>query len=991
MSHAPSLRQIREAIEAHVRASSTDSVAVASLREDVAQMREAVRAAIDRVRDFASRGLLSEAASVAEDFPDLARQAEALIGFPRSSAAAARFWQEHIEAGVEPGWMPTAEDVDSLVRITEQASRLRTLLDALRVASLRRESIGSRLAILKKLREADAQNRLWLDQIDALEREWIKRIGEMRTDPGVTREELEEAFSALSTRQWIAPVPRGLKEEIYARVKPMRAEAAGDQYAELVGKIHDAAALMDRAELERLEAAWAQVYHETGRMPDESVQASVASAFEWLSRVAAEERAQAEFDAQVEQLERMLDGRASIADIERQLAILRDGGRSTPEGVLIRAKGYLAAERDRLRRRHRLVLLGSLAAAIAVTVGGVLAITAYSRAQDREAAAAALKGLLDGNAIEEAHALANEIRANPDMTSPELNALLAREERALGEWNLERQRLKDEVARLRGELANQVARARLKQMLQEIEGLTKRAMIPEEKRAMGELALMHAERERERDEADAKTADQGLAEADTMLKDWPLPDRWTPAQSIDPARWLSYIAALDRVKGLLDQLAADVAGSEIQEPRVKTKREGVDARLDEAKRRRDELAAALKSIDSAVIGAAVSEEASLVERLKVALEQHGAILRRLGQDAAFEKSQRFAIAWASIQSWREEVWPKLDLALGRQAGPEATEALLQELQDFIGRYPGTPYRERVAELIRRIDPQAQSDQWAPARVRGALVDTFYANLEEVPFTGGERFLYRRPSPTDRDPVHRVVENLVDLNANPDRLDAYLPKLTDQFAGGMRPCEVSVIWGQTEQALAAIDVTEVQGLLLESLERLRSMQKGDVLFRARALRDLAAFFSQSGHVPAAAQRPLDDWLSRCARLWSNSLSVDWALAAHAPPANIRALRLEAVTVISEFPKLVQIAEAAKAERDRAKRELRPLSPIGVLLMADPPGTPRRIGETRSDGPVVIVIDGPGGFRFLETDLRGNQIAENSEIPAGPVLVFRRSGS
>ena len=322
MSHAPSLRQIREAIEAHVRSSSTDSVAVASLREDVAQMRESVRAALDRVRDFASRGLVSEAASVAEDFPDLPRQAEALIGFPRSSAATARFWQEHIEAGGEPGWMPTAEDVDSLVRITEQASRLRTLLDALRVASLRRESIGSRLAILKKLRESDPQNRLWLDQIDALEREWIKRIGEMRTDPGVTREELEEAFSALSTRQWLAPVPRGLKEEIYARVKPMRAEAAGDQYAELVGKIHDAAALMDRAELERLEAAWAQVYHETGRMPDESVQASVASAFEWLSRVAAEERAQAEFDAQVDQLERMLDGRASLADIERQLAIL---------------------------------------------------------------------------------------------------------------------------------------------------------------------------------------------------------------------------------------------------------------------------------------------------------------------------------------------------------------------------------------------------------------------------------------------------------------------------------------------------------------------------------------------------------------------------------------------------------------------------------------------------------------------------------------------
>ena len=991
MSHAPSLRQIREAIEAHARASAVDEVALASLRQDVAQMREALRLAIDRTRDFASRGLVSEAASVIEDFPDLARQTEALINFPRSSSAASRFWHEHVELDEVPGWMPTAEDVDALVRITEQASRLRGLLDALRVASLRRESIGNRLAILKKLREADGQNRLWLDQIDSLEREWLKRIGEMRTDPGVTREELEEAFTALSTRQWIASVPRGLKDEIYARVKPMRAEAAGDQYGELVGKIHDAAALMDRAELERLEAAWAQVYHETGRMPDESVQASVASAFEWLGRVASEERAQAEFDGLVTQLERMLDMRAPAAEIERQVATLRDSGRSAPDGVLARAQGYIAAERDRTRRRHRLVLIASLATATVLVSAGVLAITAYARAKDRDTAAAALKALLEKGDVTGAHELANQIRGNPDLLSAEVNALLAREEQTLGEWNVERAGVSRSIEALRAELEKTLARARLKQVATELAALGKRAKTSQEQAELEQLALRHAARERERDAADAKTADEGLASVDALLKDWPLPDRWTAAQSADAARWSAYIVLLERARGTLDQLATEIAGSDIQESRIKTRTDGVAARLDEAKARRDELAVALAALAPGRVGGAVNAESDFVERLKTLLAQHGATLRRLGQDAAFEKSQRFAEAWESIERWRDKVWPTVDLAVGRQADAAAVPAALQALNQFLADFPRTPYRARVEELIRRIDPASQTPIWSSDRVRGAVSDQFYSGLEEVPFAGGDRFFYRRPSSADRDPMHRAVENLADLTGNPDRLNAFLPAAGDVLLGGTRPSLVSAAWGQLEQSLSAADQSEVQGLLLDLLERLRAMQQGDLLFRVRALRDLAVVLKQSGHTPLAAEKPLDEWLARCSRLWSASLSVDWPLAAHSAPANVRSLRSEAATAVSEFPKLVQIAEAAREERERAKRELRPLAPIGVLLPAAAADAPREIGEPRADGPVVLVAEGQGGFRFIEGQLTGNRVAAAKDIPSGPVLVFRRTGS
>lgn len=991
MSHAPSLRQIREAIEAHARAGAADDVALASIRQDIEQMRESMRTAVDRARDFANRGLVSEAASVVDDYPELARQVDALLALPRSSAAVARFWQEHVDSMDETAWMPAADDVDSLLRVTEQAARLRPLLDALRTAALRRESIGNRLVLLKKLREAEPQNRLWLDQIDALEREWIKRIGEMRSDPAADREELEEAFTALATRQWIAPVPRGLKEEIYARVKPMRAEAAGDRYAELVGKIHDAAALMDRTELEKLEAEWAQVFHETGRMPDESAQQSVASAFDWLGRVAAEERAQADFEGRVEQLERLLDARASVVEIERQLTQLRDGGRSAPEGVLARASGYIAAERDRLRRRHRLVLAGSLVAAAVFVSAGVAAITAYTRAKDRESAALALRSLLDSGSVLEAHALANQIRATPELDSPEVSAQLVREEQAIGQWNVERAAVKEELAVLGTELQGTLARARLKQIAGEITAIAARAKLEEERAAAEQLARKHADLERVRDDADAKLVDAGLGRLDESLRPWPLPDRWTPGESIDLARWDSYLGALDRAKGDVDRLLLEVAGSDIQESRLKTRGDGIAARLGEARARRTELATDLAALAPAKLGAPVSVEADLVDRLQSALTKHGATLRRGGQDGAFESSQRLAPGWTSIQVWRDAVWPKVELAMGKPADADANAALLQALTQYLADHSKSPYRARIEELIRRIDPAAQVPIWWPERVRGALADHFYAGLEEVPLASGDRFIYRRPSPADRDPLHRAVENLADVIANPDRLNAYLLTGGDRLLGGTRSCAVSIEWGRLEQALANCDATEVQGLILDMLERLRTMQQGEVLFRVRALRDLAVVFKQSGHVPVAAEKPLEEWLTRSSRLWTDALAADWALAAHSAPANIRALRTEAASAIGEFPKLVVIAEEAKAERRRAKDGLRPLAPIGVLLPAPTVGAPRELGEARPDGPVVLVASGPVGFRFVDAQLVGNQVKAGDEIPAGPVLVFRRTGS
>jgi len=584
--------------------------------------------------------------------------------------------------------------------------------------------------------------------------------------------------------------------------------------------------------------------------------------------------------------------------------------------------------------------------------------------------------------------------------TPELSAVLVREAALAAEWDAQRLAMLSEFAEIQRALDDHPSRVRLKAISDQLQQMRARARLAQESAAIEKLASIHADRAIERDGADAKVGDEAFASCDALLREWPLPDRWTPAQQCDLARWEAYIAVLDRVKGALQRAGLDVAGSDVQESRLKLKAEGADARIAEAQSRRSELADALAALTPSKVGARVSVESQLPERLKTILASHGATLARLGKLGAFESSQACAPAWSSIEAWREKVKPVVDLALGRRGDADAVTIAnananaLQALQGFLASFPETPYQSRVAELIRRIDPAASQPIWARDRLRSALVDFFYSDIEEVPIAGGDRFFYRRSSDVDRDPLHRAIENLADLAMNPDRLNAMLLKPGERIVGTTRKSEISSAWRQLETTLGtpSVDAGEVQGLMLDLLERLRTMPSSDVLWRARALRDLATVLRQSGQVPTAASEPLDAWFTRCDRQWQEALSVDWLRATYDAPVNARVLRGSAAAAIADFPQLSQLAKAAEAERLRAKEEIRTLAPIGVLMPIVLDETSRALGESYADGPVVLVGRVSNQWKFIETMLKQNRIDANIPgIPEGPILVFKRNGS
>ncbi|MFM7132918.1 MAG: hypothetical protein ACKO0W_01225, partial [Planctomycetota bacterium] len=765
MHHTPSVRAIRDALLAQSRATSIDPVALESLRADVRACVEAVRTTMDRAMDFAARGLVGEAASIVADYPDLARQASILAALPSENPTLDDFWRRHIDVGAQALALPNGDEVDRLAAMLVDADRLRPQLDRLRTAALRGEPILTRLQILKQLREADPRNRMWLDQIAMLEREWLKRLGELAGTPA-DRDELEDALTALASRTWLATVPAGLRDALYAKVRPLRAAQAGERYAALAGEIHRAASLMDRTALERLEGEWAAIYHDTGRMPDEPVQASVAPAFEWLSATIAEEEAQAEFDAKVDELDRALDARRPWTEIDVLLSGLRDAGRSVPDGVLARASEWIRAEQDRLRRRHRLVLTGAIAAALVVALGTTLAIVMWSRTTAARDAAKSLEARIAAEDEPGVRALVEELKARPELASVEVSAALAKADGFAKAWADARASVAARLARLEATLAAPaIARADFTGHAEELASIASAARIESEKSAAAAIEQTLARRRSELDARDRAAVDAAMQQYEARLAGWKLPDRWSDAEQADPARWVAYAEALDASRGELERALGDVAGFESQESRLKLAIDGIKTREDEAKSRRQELATALAAIAPAAIGKPVTSEQDFIDRLEAVLSTHAATLERLGQIAGWERARTMSAAWLAIKDWREQTRPELATMLGAtlssMPSPDMRDKAVAVLQEHRGRFPESPYGARADELLRRIDPGARNRIWEPVEVARNIDGLPYGDLEEVPLESGGLF-YRRPSPTDKDPMHCAVDAIGEL-------------------------------------------------------------------------------------------------------------------------------------------------------------------------------------------------------------------------------------
>ena len=995
MSMIPSVRSIRESLRELALQPAPDAVARTTFLQELEACVRGVRASIDRAVDFANRGLASEALSVIEDYPGLVREAEALRTLASDDATVGRFWLAEVGETAARLPMPTAAEVESLAGIALRAEGQRALLDALRLSALRREPIFERLRILRKVRAADSRNRMWLEQIEALETAWLREIGALRHRAGATLDQLEDAIAALDSNPWVAGVPRGLKDELVACAAPLRAGAAQERFARLASEIHDAAACMDRAALTRLEGDWAAINLETGCMPDAALAASVAPAFAWLTDLEREESARASFEAEVERLEILLNEARPAADIERQVAALRDAGREAPTGLLDRARATVLAERERQSRRHRLYLIGAVAGALALAAVGTLVIRSVGESRRAAQELAALDAAIEADDALKARAIAEEIRARGGAVDAALAASLAREDALHGARVARTEEIRRLVEDLGAELGRSASRERCMAMQQSIAAARADAAEPErialdglERRRVERLAALDEEADR------ASLAAVAAADAAAGAR---LPSAWTDAEQVDPAAWKRAIASLEAARRTLDAARAASEGFETARSRLALKIEGIDARLTEAKSREEALLAALRDLDAARLCAAVTVESDFVKRLDDILARHGAVLARQGRLAAFEGARDFAPAWAAIETWRDDHRPRLAALLGAglsgDVSPDQQPRVVEVVYDFLAKHPSSPLGESLRAIAARFDPTRAGDLWAPSRVGEQLAAARLAGLEEVPITG-DRVFYRRPA-AGADPRNQAVENLADLLTPPERLDSILWVKREDLAGAPRVNEVSAAWGAATARMEAGGAADVRPVLLELLTAIGAA-KADPILRLRALHDAATIFEQSGYLPQALAQPLVAWRESLRSGAQKAMTADWPRAGFEPAVNFRDARAEATAALERFPKLTGILETSRAEQVRAAGVLQPLVPFGVLAPADG-AAPRAVVGRRESGRFHAVVRSGVGWAVVEVALQDGIVQRlgdasgDAQLPSGPILIFRRLSS
>lgn len=1000
MSQNPSVRTIRESLLAATRASSVDPVVIETLRADIVARVDEMRRAMDRAFDFSAKGLVSEAASVVTDFPDLALEADAIVELATVDPQAAASWRAVVGTVLREDRLPRRDEIDRLAGIAMRAEELRPHLDALRLSALRREPIIARMRILRRLRSDDPRNRMWLDQIEALEIEWLRSMAELRSRIA-TRAELDDALVALETHEWIASVPRGLREELFAKVKPLRAEEAGGRYQQLADEIHAAASRMDRGDLLRLEKEWAAVHQETGRMPSDDTTHLVAPAFAWLTRIEAEETEERAFEGEVDRLEVLLNERRGVSEIESQIAVLRDAGRAAPEGLIERALQYVEAEREKTQRRHRLLLVGSVVGAAVLVTVGAIALKLHAAQREREALLATLRDAVVAKDAARLAPLVVEIRAAVDEPGAELASALIEADAVLGARAARTAEIRALLASAEKELVASPTRARLAVLKQALaaaiadaeDGDRASAQRIEEQRAIALEAL---------DAAATEAATKSLADVDRALLAWPLPDAWRDTELLDESRWANYLAALEAAQRQLDESTRQVDGHETSTSRLKIKRDALASRTAEGKSRLDALRIAVRDLSDDKLLAPVTNEDQFIQRVESAIKAHSPVLARRGQLAAFEQALACQAAYRAMESWRVDVRPKLAALLGPtlsdRPAPEIAVQVATDIRSFLGAHPAAPMRETLTRLADDIDPNAGVALWSPQRVEVALASERLAGIEEVPVRDDRRF-YRRPpnaqsaSAAQKSAVTRALKTIADLSEDPEKLSSILVVTTAEITGKPFANPVSSAWSRAESSLATGQSHQVLPTMLLLFADIVSAKNCDPLLQFRALRDAAAILVQSGHVDGKLRSSLEAWQARCRNESANALAADWVAAGYdADKVNWRKARAEAASAISAFPDVSLLRADVERESQRLGDALSALVPVGVLGSRTSDNAPRFARISGSQDDLFVLARNAGSWSVVPISVdRGSLKFAPDGMPAGPVLIYRRNRS
>ena len=991
MSLTPTIREVQQALDA-LPLHDGDDLQRMQVAATVRSFAVALRQSIGRALEFADEGLLSEAHGVIADFPELLKQSIAwngVLGRQDGVGSFARASCDGVRAGTEA-------EHDRIEQVMLAYGEREPMLRGHRRACMEGEGPAAMRQRLRALMAAEGGSGAWASQLAIVEREWIDDV-RRRMQSAIDDAELIAFADEVRRGGWAARVDPEFAKVVESRAQPLRAKVAQARFAALAGELRAAQAANDLPEVDRLERGWAELQRSSGVMPADDVAASVASIFAWSAETTSLRERESHHARALDELDLLLLDQANAQAVLTAWTRIRDSAMPIPEGLELRAMRFIQLHEEREARRHRLQMVGGVAAML--VLGGVLtvAVVTYQRSTERKAALDAVIAAIDAKDGERAVALAQAIEKahTGDLNAAErgaLDAAVALRDRLV---SLE-QRTDRELAATDEALAAQAPLPRVALLETSLRGLLAEDGLSDASKARIELALGRCTARREEVAAGHDgIARSARADADDVFREWLPPDQWSPKQRVDADRWQRYQEALKRLQSALDAAKTKVSETERASKRLEPDLAAVKDRLDEATKKMEALVAARRQISAAELASEISSEQRFITRIESALEgPTGAVLNDLGLRTAFEETDQTDDAMLALAEWRETLRPSLLAHLGPEFevvdDPAVAQKALIEIEAHLRKYPESPLRIGLEALRDRQDPAKRQLVTTVDDVVAALERDGYAGLEVINLRQQGRFFYRRAS-IDGGPTKGALEVAADLIEAPDKLGIASSIKADQVRGQAVPSPVSVVWADGISRLRGARVSAVVPVISRMLIELAELKPNapgqDPLMQLAVLVNLTeiAIDGLGQPVDADRSRELRGWIEAIRKQNPGLLSLDWVKFCHAPEQTTPQQRREAAELVGKFPLKRGMTLQSSSQRLDG---LGTYAPIGVMMEAEGNRGTRRVVLWRPAQDVLAISQSLGRSTLVPVRVTNGTASDAGlALGRGPILLYR----
>jgi hypothetical protein len=986
---------------------------VDSAPEEVAAIRDSIELRIvtcnrwvSMLLEWVRRGLIIEAASVDESYPELCKCAHVLV-MPEDRLS----WDQACNrAGIplnaridEGAYVELSDAIGDAASLDEFAQRFQ-------LAVLGRKPLAKRMKALQELLAAAPRNESIRKLAKRYEGEALASLeASCRAAAAEGRhEELDDALDAIEGLRWESHFSSQFMDWIRAEHARRNVAAAAAKFEALAPRVEAAFAARDLlllgALLEETEAVEQAHRVEQG----DGFRSRTREAFAWAEGERERLRIEAEHAEGCESMRRALDQGFSYPELEPIRGRILSHGIGVPEDIEARFETAAAAWRSS-RRRKAATVIGAAALAVASVVGVILYLSHEQAERVRAVELGTRIGKLadDGQFAEAKLLLDSSLGADPwmreiaevdvaakrvadehpkyDRRRADVRALLAP---LAEEQQADEQKLVDRVA----SLMQALERTSVLERLTTDEAADAANQV---ERLQEKLAKLRTDRQRRVSEE----FDQLRRDAAALKSE---PDRSAQERgSADATKaYMAKVTELDtKLEGFLARAPADLP----ERP--------------EAQRIRDRLSKDLSACSALL--PRLEEAAKLLSRLQVKpnseeeyAELVGQLADRFGDLAAnadprmkdgLPKVVIVLRGAKAIEHWRSQVIPQIKAADAsadakgtikissrREQAVQIDPVLNEHLQSF----PDSPYRDVAMQWLGlcRIAAGSPGESAGAAAIE-AVQQLGILDLVRVPLREG-RYAFCRKDAAGDHALRGLLNERADLLVGPNQLRANI-ELNTQHKGVREPTTWSKQLTEARDRLLTAPMVDVRGEWLRMLARIKSSSPPEEwVATGPVILELMTIYADILADSEGADKSLCDQIKRLRGKYQSIDACNWPSLAIKPPKDTKRQIMANDVKTGLFPELPKFDELAdqQAEAWRTSVEqAKPMTITGVLLPAKAGEAFRRVSPAELTGEYQALCRDEQSKRLVLRDIFLKDGKLEGPVEGAPLytLIFMRT--